>query len=401
MWTIFAQGTQLIAGVLLVKMLTSQLSLADYGLFALIMAVSAFILTIPFTALQQGFYRYRSVYNQKNRKGEFYSSMLLGVTILISIYVSLAYIMLLYVDVDKHWANLFSLISLFIISEIYKIFTRCIVNADRQRKAYAHSIIVEFVIKCGLLLSLSFIWKTMSISITLIIYALANIISALICLFPHIKTIIFINVKQFKVVWQRVLIFSSPLLFWAGFGWLRDMSMRWFLELHTNTEQVAIFTALSSVALIVPMVIQSVVGAYFIPIMYDNAKEGAKVKKQLQQLINVLLAVGLILFIIIYLCSPIIIEALTDHKYVQYAWALPWMFISYHLFCCGMIHATSLLVDFKPAKLFIPNLLSGGVILFSGLFVIDSYGLSAAIISYCISYAIYFLSSYIVVLKNK
>lgn len=68
MWTILAQGTQLIAGVLLVKILTSQLSLADYGLFALIMAVSAFVLTIPFTAIQQGFYRYRSVYNQKIEK---------------------------------------------------------------------------------------------------------------------------------------------------------------------------------------------------------------------------------------------------------------------------------------------------------------------------------------------
>ena len=401
MWTILAQGTQLIAGVLLVKMLTSQLSLADYGLFALIMAVSAFVLTIPFTAIQQGFYRYRSVYNQKNRKGEFYSSMMMGVTILIVIYTGLAYLVLVNIKVDKLWVNLFTLIVMLVTSEIYKIFTRCIINADRQRKIYAQSIIVEFLLKCGLLLSISFLWKVMSIPTILIIYSLANIISILICVYPHFKTITFINIKQFKIVWLRILLFSTPLLLWAGFGWLRDMSMRWFLELHTNTEQVAIFTALSSIALMVPMIIQSVVGAYFIPIMYENAKQGDKVKKQLQQLINALLVIGLILFILIYLCSPIILELLTDHKYVQYAWALPWMFISYYLFCCGMINATSLLVDFKPEKLFIPNLLSGGVVLFSGLFVVEHYGLNAAIISYCISYGVYFLSSYIVVLKNK
>lgn len=401
MWTILAQGTQLIAGVLLVKILTSQLSLADYGLFALIMAVSAFVLTIPFTAIQQGFYRYRSVYNQKNRKGEFYSCMLLGVSLLIALYTALAYLVLINIDLDKQWVNLFSLIAMLVISEVYKIFTRSIANADRQRKIYAHSIITEFVIKCGLLLAISFLWEAMSITIILIVYASANLISAVICIYPYIKTISSVNIKRFKIVWQRVLLFSSPLLLWAGFGWLRDMSMRWFLELYTNTEQVAIFTALSSIALMVPMIMQSVIGAYFIPIMYEQAKQGDKVKKQLKQLINSLLAIGLLLFILINLCSPLILELLTDHKYVQYAWALPWMFISYYLFCCGMINATSLLVDFKPEKLFIPNLLSGCIVLLSGLFVVEHYGLSAAIISYCISYGVFFISSYIAVLKNN
>ncbi|WP_182735642.1 hypothetical protein [Pseudoalteromonas sp. SG44-8] len=403
MWTILAQFIQLASGVILIKVLTSELEVAAYGLFALVMSVSAFVLTVPFTAIQQGFYRYRSIYNKKNKQSEFYISMVLGVSALIILYIFVAYIILQSFSFGGYWVNHFFLIALFIVSEIYKVFTRSIVNADRQRKTYAKSILAEFIIKLVLLSFITYFFSNLELDFVISTYTFANFVSVFICSYFNIDMLKNIEYKLFKLIWFRVLIFSSPLLLWASFGWIRDMSLRWFLELHGETSEVAMFTAISSIAIIIPMVMQSIIGAYFIPIMYENGRgeNSNKLKHKFNILILILILIGILLFLFLYAFSGFIVEQLTDSIYVIHSWALPWMFISYYLFCCGMISATSLLVDFKPKKLFLPNLVSGLVVLCAGLFFIKEYGLEAAVFSYCISYISYFLLTFFIVYKNR
>ncbi|HHQ4746912.1 TPA: lipopolysaccharide biosynthesis protein, partial [Vibrio cholerae] len=175
-------------------------------------------------------------------------------------------------------------------------------------------------------------------------------------------------------VWKKALVFSSPLLLWAIFGWLRDSSLRWFIEIHLGTKEVAIFTAISSIAIVIPMAIQSVTSAYIIPILYQNdqGQEKKRVRRVFDKLMYMLYFLGGVIFLFLYLFSEYAVLLITDEKYIAYSWALPWMFVSYYLFCCGMLNASQLLVDFKPQKLLLPNLVSGLVILISGtIFVSD------------------------------
>ncbi|HHQ4187369.1 TPA: hypothetical protein ACSQL7_003681, partial [Vibrio cholerae] len=146
-WTASAQVIQLFSGVLIIKLLTSYLSYNEYGQFSLVMAVSAFVLTLPFTAIQQGFYRYRSVYCKKNQAETFYAAMFFGTTGLILAYTIFAKLIVSTFWSYTFWDKSFLVIAFLIISEIYKVFTRSIVNADRRRRNYALSIIVEFSIK--------------------------------------------------------------------------------------------------------------------------------------------------------------------------------------------------------------------------------------------------------------
>lgn len=103
LWTVFAQLLQMSSGVVLIKLLTSNLSLEGYGTFSLVMAASAFVLTVPFTAFQQGFYRYRSTYIKNNKGGELYSSMVYGVVALIGLYILISYIISLLFFENKLW----------------------------------------------------------------------------------------------------------------------------------------------------------------------------------------------------------------------------------------------------------------------------------------------------------
>ncbi|HFG1578433.1 TPA: hypothetical protein ACGFXM_003480, partial [Vibrio cholerae] len=108
------------------------------------------------------------------------------------------------------------------------------------------------------------------LNIVLYIYISANLVSFLICFYPYMLQMKYINKNILIDVWKKALVFSSPLLLWAIFGWLRDSSLRWFIEIHLGTKEVAIFTAISSIAIVIPMAIQSVTSAYIIPILYQN-----------------------------------------------------------------------------------------------------------------------------------
>ena len=402
LWTLAAQVVQLFSGVILVKILTSQLTVQSYGYFSLTMAVNAFVLTVPFTAIQQGFYRYRSLYNKKNKSSIFFSSMLMGLTGLVVLYFLLSLILIKYIELDEFWKDNLYIVSLLVVSEIYKVFLRAIINADRKRKTYAKSIMLEFILKIVSLLLLFNIYNE-DVSLVLCSYFFANILSCCVCIRPYLNNLNTINLKLFLIIWKRIAFFSTPLMIWAVFGWTRDMSLRWFVDGNFSTTSVGLFSAIASIVVIIPMVIQSVVGAYFIPILYENDKGESKnrVEKSFNKLINLLYLCGLILFIITYAFSDIIIILISDEKYTEMSWAMPWMFISYFLFVVGMIKATNMLVNFKPGKLLLPNLISGVIVLFSGFFVIPGNDFYFVIMTYCLSYLSYFIFVEYVIQKEK
>lgn len=401
-WTASAQVIQLFSGVLIIKLLTSYLSYNEYGQFSLVMAVSAFVLTLPFTAIQQGFYRYRSVYCKKNQAETFYAAMFFGTTGLILAYTIFAKLIVSTFWSYTFWDKSFLVIAFLIISEIYKIFTRSIVNADRRRRNYALSIIVEFSIKLLVYIVFITIPEENVLNIVLYIYISANLVSFLICFYPYMLQMKYINKNILIDVWKKALVFSSPLLLWAIFGWLRDSSLRWFIEIHLGTKEVAIFTAISSIAIVIPMAIQSVTSAYIIPILYQNdqGQEKKRVRRVFDKLMYMLYFLGGVIFLFLYLFSEYAVLLITDEKYIAYSWALPWMFVSYYLFCCGMLKASVLLVEFKPQKLLLPNLCSGIITLLGGFLFISQFGMRAVFSIYVLSFISYFVLASLLVKRN-
>lgn len=402
LWTVFAQALQMTSGVVLIKLLTSNLSLEGYGTFSLVMAASAFVLTLPFSAFQQGFYRYRSTYLKKGKGEDFYSSMIYGLVALIIIYILLAYGTTRSFFEKEVWHTHFPIIALFISTEVIKIYVRAIVNADRNRKLYSFAIVAEFSTK------LVFVWCYFILSIIdefyiFLLYSISNMISILICMRGYLINLKLINWVTFYEVWKKTLTFSTPLLIWAVFGWSRDSSLRWFIEAKLGTSDVAVFTAITSIGVIIPLALQSLVSAYIIPILYqkDEGKSREKLDEKFSYFIRILYMIGIIGFAFLYMFSEVLVGLLTDSKYVGYAWSLPWVFISYYLFCCAMINATTLLVNYDTKSLLYPNLLSGVATPIIVLLAGEKFSLKLAISAYAISYLIYFSVTTIIVYKSR
>ncbi|ELH4236997.1 lipopolysaccharide biosynthesis protein [Vibrio fluvialis] len=402
LWTVFAQFLQMSSGVVLIKLLTSNLSLTSYGTFSLVMAASAFVLTVPFTALQQGFYRYRSTYIKKNKGEELYSSMIFGISALVVIYALISYVISFVFFKNEIWHTQFFTIAFFVSTEVIKIYVRAIVNADRKRKLYSLAIITEFSTKL-LFVFIYFNFPSINVLYIVLLYAISNTMSIMVCMKGYISHLKYIPWSSFWNVWKKTLTFSAPLLIWAIFGWSRDSSLRWIIETKLGTSDVAIFSAITSIGVIFPLALQSLVSAYIIPILYqsDEGNNREILDRKFRKFIRLLYVIGLFVFLILHFFSDVVINMIADEKYINYSWLLPWVFISYYLFCCAMINATTLLVDFNTKSLFYPNLLSGVVIPCVVFVAGEEFSLYYAVLSYSLSYMLYFMVTTLIVYQSR
>lgn len=198
-------------------------------------------------------------------------------------------------------------------------------------------------------------------------------------------------IKKFEsIIDKRIVSFSLPLIVWGGFGWARDMSNRWYLEQFVDTSSVAIFTVLASVALILPTAIQSLVNAYYIPILYEKVNDKTtSISDFFDKFAIRYIFVLFILFFILKLYSKEIISLFASSEYTLYSAFLPWMMIAYSLYVLSSIMALEIFAAKKTSYLLIPNIVPGVISILLGYFMINTYGLNGALYSYLATYLLY------------
>ncbi|WP_282114492.1 oligosaccharide flippase family protein [Pseudoalteromonas arctica] len=400
-WTVLFQFSSLVGGVVLMKLLAVSLTTAEYGLYAIITSIVAFVLMMPFTALLQGVSRYVSIYKKKGKEGEFITSVIVLIQMCITAYILVGMLVYLFYPLSVEWSNKFFLVLLLAISEVFKIMFRAINNANRERKNIAISVFVEFASKITLVFIIH-MSTSLNINDVLIAFVIANILSVIIMLNKNRDSISRSNFsrKYFDIHTLRTLTFSYPLILWGGFGWLRDMSNRWYLDYFLGKEEVALFTMIASLALIIPLALQGVIGSFFIPIIYqkENDKKGVA-ERFLKLVIPILATVFLIGFIILYFIKDFIVVLFTDEKYLTISWMLPWMFLAYSFYVLSMVATYELLSDKQTKKLLLSSITPGVIAFFGGYYFIKNNGLEGALYNYMLTYLSYSLLTFSVVVK--
>jgi len=400
-WTILFQLTSLIGGVLLIKLLAVSLSKAEYGFYAIITSVVSFVLMMPFTALLQGVGRYISIYKKKGQEIAFLNSVFVLISICVSLYVVIGGVFYLFYPINAEWNDKVLAVFAFAVSEIFKIMFRTVNNANRERKNIAISVFTEFFVKIILIFS---VYTIASINIRDVLLALvvANMMSMIIMYSKHCHNISIVNItkKHFRVHVRRIWIFSYPLLIWGVFGWLRDMSNRWYLDYFLDKESVALFAMMSSLSLIAPVALQGVLGSFFIPIIYQKENEQKGVSRKYLKRILPLLAIFLfIVFIFVYYFKNMIIILATDDKYLSISWMLPWMFLAYSAYVISIISTYEIFANKQTEKLIFSSILPGIIAFVGGYFLIKEYGINGALYNYIITYASYALLTFYAVYK--
>lgn len=401
LYTILFQFTTLVGGLLLIKLLAVSLSTHDYGYYALITSIIALVLMFPFSALMQGVSRYVSIYQKRLEYKSFFTSTILGFLSLSMIYVLLALSLNIFISLDDNWNDIYMPIVFLTLLEVLKVFYRTVNNANRERKNLFLSVLSEFTIKLTIIGSV-YLLGYVNIKTILYVFILANFTSILIMLYKNKAyfDISSVNVKKSKIFFLRVWIFSSPLVIWSIFGWLRDMSNRWYLDYFLDKEQVALFVMLSSISMIAPTALLGIIGGYFMPIIYQKENQHRGYTRDfLYKLLPIVLMIFSFSFVITYIFKNEIILIIADEKYLSISWMLPWMYLVFCLYTLSMMATYELFAHKQTKKLILSSIIPGVISLFFGYFLIKQYGIEGALYNYIITYLSYTLLTFYVVVK--
>lgn len=382
------------------KILAISLTKEEYGVYALILSITAFLGLFPFRGFEQAATRYVSINRNENKFSEFYSNyiFLFLLTILIYIFIFIS------VDISNINLGIFTeylwIIFSFLVSEAIKISLRTIVGADRKRVEILISSSLEFSFKILVLLILADI----AIENLFLLFIIVNLISS-IKLFIENKNDLRLNVinkMNFLFHNKRLWLFAYPFLIMAIFTWARDMSNRWIIDIYLDKESVALYSVLTSIALIIPMGIQTILGSYIVPIIYqkENIQKGFA-----RKVTNLLFIIFPVFFLLtscfVYIFSSEIITLFSSNKYIYDSWVLTSLYLAYSMYTLAMFSVYEILAKQQSIKLIIPSIVSGVLSVVSGLIMIKLYGFNGAIYSYVIGYTSYAILIFSTVLKYR
>ncbi len=398
-WNTFGQLVQMVGAIVIMKLLAIYLAKGEYGKFALINSLVALFMILPFNAIIHGIYRYVAEYMDTKRFSKFFSINIFMVSIIfIGAYIAICFALQFF---DFELKQYFLLVSLLVLSEIYKTMLKYIENARRYRKKIAFSSLLEFASKIILIVSLAWL-EVISVENILIVLIIGNTISILVLMYRnwiHLHIPLFDNYYK---IFIPIVVFGIPLIFSQLFGWARDMSGRWFLEIYVDSESVAIFALMATIAAIIPSGLNSFIGSYLVPILYQKEhSDKGYTKKILKKIIPQLLFGVVFVTIIIYFLRDFIVLILTDKKYVDYSWMLTPMFFTFSLYVISMIASYEIYSQKKTKLLIFPAFVAALVAIVSGYLLTIRFGLAGAFTSYLITYTSYaFVMFYIVFFKK-
>jgi O-antigen/teichoic acid export membrane protein len=399
LWNTFGQLIQMIGAIVIMKLLAMYLSKGEYGKLALINSLLALFMILPFNSIIHGIYRYVVEYMESKKFSEFFSinfSMLS--VIFIGIYVML-WLSLQFFDFELK--EYFYIISILVLSEVFKTMMKTIENARRYRKKVALSSLLEFMSKI-LLIIIFYQVNVISLQSILLILIIGNVLSIFGLMFNNLKIFCIPTIENYNKIFIPIVLFGIPLIFSQMFGWFRDMSNRWFLEIYVDSESVAAFALMATIASIVPNGFNSLIGSYLVPIIYQKEhSDTGYTEKLLKRIIPKLIFGSLLMGIGVYMFKDFIVILFSDEKYVEHSWMLPPMFVVSSFYVISMIASYKIYSKKKTKLLLYPAVLSAIVAFSSGYILIQKYGLDGAFISYLITYACYALAVFYIVFYKK
>jgi len=399
LWNTLGQMVQMFGAIILMKLLAMYLTKGEYGKLALINSLLALFMILPFNSIIHGIYRYVAEHMNSKKFADFFSINIFMLSmIFIGIYAVIWFVLLFF---DFELKQYFHLVSLLVLSEIYKTMLKSIENARRYRKKIAVSSLFEFVSKIIFVIIIHQL-GVVSLQNILWILIFGNILSILGLMYKNWKNITFPSFDKYHQVFIPIVVFGTPLIFSQLFGWVRDMSNRWFLEAYIDSESVAVFTLMATIAAIIPNGFNSLIGSYLVPIIYqkEQSDEGYT-QKLLKRIIPKLILGAFVFGMGIYFFKDFIVILFSDEKYVEYSWMLAPMFLVFSLYVISMIASYEIYSKKKTKLLLYPAVFSALIAASSAFLLIQSYGIKGALTSYLLTYSSYVAVVFYIVFYRK
>jgi O-antigen/teichoic acid export membrane protein len=397
LWIFGGQGLSMIGSLLLLKVLSKNISPDEFGNLALIISYSLIVTQVLSGPLSNGARRFFIIAGSEDDLYNYY----LATQNLIKKYiffVVLFFSFLVMTLIGFHQTNWILPVTLsFFIATISgaSAILGSILSAARLRHLVAIFSLGNSLGKVVLVYAYIHFFNEIESIAILSIYSIV----ALIVLFLQILVIrTRIKIKKtsnYKVnYWMdKIKDYSYPFLFWGAITWIQQGSDKWALGYNASSEIVGVYSVLFQISFLPLTVLTNLLMDFLEPIFFQfagnarNTKNNEIIKTVAFSLVIATLILTVLLAILTFFIHETLVLILSSDIYTKYSYLFPMLILAGGFFSAGQLVTVKILSELKsraliPGKI-LPSLL--GVILniyLSKLYGIDGIAISLLIFSF-------------------
>ena len=403
-WVFIGQLTTVVLSFVIVKIL-SNMGAAQYGIYTLVITVTAFFGLLFYGPVLQGFLRFYYHYLEKSLSNIFvkliYRVLLIsGIMLFI-----LAVVFYLFSPLFNFPLSSF----FFLITGIYVVtfkvdeFFNSVLNLVRKRKENS---IIQGIEKAAIIVYLVLLKQ-------FDLLELKNVFIALVfntILFAFIKIKFFerflpeepAHDKAFikgahKEMGTKLFRYVLPFLIWGLSGWLQLNGEKWIINGLLSTADVGIYAIMLAIVNALVIIPNNIISEFATPIIfkqYSDLNNAENVRMGFHYIrINMLVIFVISVFstLVTYFFGKELISLVSNKSYTVYWYLLPLLCFGTGMFFTGQAHTVLGMALNLPNKYLAPKILIGVVSVLLNIFLIKNLGINGVAYTVLIAGIIYLI----------
>jgi len=393
-----------LGGFAAIKILTSSLGPEGYGELALGLTIAGFLNMFVYGPLGQVVLRFFSVYQERKTLTTYFNLLkkIHLASVLILLFIAGVTGALVYLQVDREWALLVIVASLFGTVSGVNGSLSSLQSAIRQRKIVAlHqgvdawlrpalAVVAIYLFRnSGYFALLGFLIGTLVITLSQYWYTLKN---------KNIR-IHWEGDVQSQAIQKKALhefyAYATPFFYFSGFAAVSMYADRWVLQGLFGEQSVGVYAAIYQIANAPVAIVSGMVGQLMVPIIFERAgtmtseEQFRKSSRLLNQAVAVLSAVMLFIIAVAYLFSEPIVRVLTTPSFAEYHQLLWVLTLGLAIFNIGQLLVMKGLNNHEPGIYTWPKAAQAVVFLTATYLLARGVGILGVAIALCASSFLY------------
>lgn len=329
-WIGASQMVLLVVNLLLLKVLTQELAVSDYGFYALCLTIVLFVRQIIYDPFSMVIAKEASMNSTHGEKSFIellvvkYAVDRFSLSIIITAFL-LFFVGYLFWGVSNYTVALL-ICSLYLLANGAQGVYINIFNATRKRKVAALLLMVDSLIKFLMVISFLHFFGNDANNVLSSI-AIGAITSFFVMRLYMGNKIIKIKISTAKIknLHSKYLLLSIPILLPTILNALRSVGDRWVLTVLIGLDELAAYSVLLQIGYLPIILIIGVFQTYIGPSIYElcESKDAENLKKFLIKIISMTIVVSLFSGFFAYIFSEIIFKIFVSQKYNPYSVFLP------------------------------------------------------------------------------
>lgn len=393
-----------LGGFAAIKILTSSLGPRGYGELALGLTIAGFLNMFVYGPIGQVVLRFFSVYQERKILTTYFYLLkkIHLASVLILLFIAGVTGALVYLQVDREWALLVIMASLFGTVSGINGSLSSLQSAIRQRKIVAlHqgmdawlrpalAVVAIYLFRnSGHNALLGFLVGTLVITLSQYWYALKN---------KNIRTHWDGDVQSQatqKKALREFTAYASPFVFFSGFAAVSLYADRWVLQGLFGEQGVGVYAAIYQIANAPIAIASGMVSQLMVPIIFERAgtmatkEQSRNSSRLLNQAVAVLSAAMLLIIAAAYLFGEPIVRVLTTSAFAEYHQLLWVLALSLAVFNIGQLLVMKGLNAHRPGIYIWPKVAQAAAFLIVTYLLAQGMGIMGVAIALCASSFLY------------